>query len=120
MPFITPGSPKKETHPLEVVYLVLLIGTFLVTGAAIFLAGPDSWFHREKNAAFALLLFALAVTGVLNLVIAANHGKIWARAGPIYRSEHPRLFAVNRGMTVTITFVAAAGIVLLLFVLPPL
>ena len=118
MSMIRAGLVEKRTHPLEVAYLVLLISTFVVAGAVIFLTGPDSWFHQNKNAALSLLLGALGVTGVMNLMIANSYGKIWMKAGPVYRAEHPRLFATYYSMTITILLAAVVGIVALLFFLP--
>ncbi len=120
MSMIRTGLVEKRTHPLEVAYLVLIISTFVVAGAVIFLGGPTSWFHQNKNASFSLLFGALGVTGVMNLMIANAYGKIWTKHGPFYRAEHPKLFAVHYSMTVTILLVIVAGVVALLFFLPAL
>jgi hypothetical protein len=113
-----PGG--KRTHPLDVLYLVTLVATFAVTAVVLFLLSPDSWFHRHRTGSSSLLLAALGVTGALNLAIARAHGKIWMKSGAVYRAEHPKLFATYRSMTVVILFAVAAGIVALLFFLPPL
>ncbi len=111
---------EKRTTPLDVAYLALLILTFTVAGVVIFLLEPDSWFHRNRNAALSLLLGALGVTGVINLAIANAHGKVWMKSGPVYRAEHPGLFATGTSMTVAILIAVVGGVIALLFFLPPL
>ena len=111
---------EKRTYPLDVLYLTLLISTLAIAGGVVLLGGPDSWFHRNRNAALSLLLGALAGTGLLNLRIGHAYGTIWMKSGPVYRVEHPKLFATQYSLTVIICFAAGAGVVALLFFLPPL
>jgi hypothetical protein len=110
----------RQTTPLDIAYLGILISTFAVTGFVMFVLGPGSWFHRHKNASFSLLFVALGVCGVINLLNASAYGKIWAKCGPVYRAQNPKLFAMNYAMNVTVLIAVALGIVALLFFLPQL
>lgn len=111
---------EKRTSTIDVVYLTLSGIVALVAVYAIFFAGPDSWFHTQKNHSLALLFFGLGVLGVLDLTNAANHGKVWVKLTPLYRVEHPRVFALHKGMDTFMLLGCIVGIIALLFFLPPL
>lgn len=111
---------EKQTTPLDVAYLTILIGTFAVTGVVMFLLDPDSWFHQHKNASLCILFVALGSCGVINLAIAGTYGKIWTRVGPVYKAANPKLFGVNYGMNVIVLIAMVVTVVALLFFLPPL
>ena len=110
----------KRTNAIDIVYLSLSGLVVPVTLWAILGAGPDSWFQVEKNQSFALLLCALGVLGILDLVNASTYGKIWVKLTPLYRFEHPRVFAVQTAVDKVVLLACVAGVVALLAVLPPL
>ena len=68
----------------------------------------------------ALLFSALGALGVLDLLNAANYGKVWAKLTPVYRTEHPRIFAVQKGLDAFLLLGGIIGVVALLLFIPPL
>ena len=113
-------TAHRQTNPLDVVYLTLLVTTFAVAGSVILLLGPDSWIHRHPNTSFGLLFGALGVIGFINLSNANRQGKIWGKCGPVYRACQPWLFRTNYSINVVVVFACIVGVVALLFFLPPL
>jgi hypothetical protein len=113
-------STEKFTNPIDIAFLLLFGLVMAVTAWALFGAGPDSWFHTHRNQAFALLFSALGVLGILELINASRYGKIWVKLSPIYQHEHPRVFALQKGMDTVMLMACVVGIVAVLFFLPPL
>ena len=110
---------QDETTGLDVASLTVFIVTPLVAAWAVLLGGPNSWFAQHKNGSFGLLLTALGVGFVLNLMNADQHGKMWIKTGPLYRTKNPKLFAVHVGMSKTLTFACVAGAIFVVFFAPP-